>query len=130
MINNYISIVEKLKEGLLEYVEEDLLVLGEDFIRFKFKTDDNLVYNKNINIPVCVISLSSIIKQNHFYDLVFRLQKCPYENERFLKNDQNLQSCKVRFISNQPSDLIQSLLNKLFLKKLNFKRKRKKPLVM
>ena len=83
MINNYISIVEKLKEGLLEYVEEDLLVLGEDFIRFKFKTDDNLVYNKNINIPVCVISLSSIIKQNHFYDLVFRLQKCPYENERF-----------------------------------------------
>ena len=30
--------------------------------RFKFRTDDNLLYNKTINIPVCVISLSSVIK--------------------------------------------------------------------
>ena len=33
--------------------------------RFKFRTDDNLLYNKKINIPVCVISLSSVIKKKH-----------------------------------------------------------------
>ena len=31
--------------------------------RFKFKIDDNLLYNKKINIPVCVISISIVIKK-------------------------------------------------------------------
>ena len=34
--------------------------------RFKVRTDDNLLYNKKINIPVCVISLSSVIKKKTF----------------------------------------------------------------
>ena len=50
---------------------------------FKIKTDDNLIYNKRINIPVCVISLSSIIGKEHNYYPNFKLQKCLYENESF-----------------------------------------------
>ena len=50
---------------------------------FKFKTDDNLLYNKKINIPVCVISLSSIIKKENIQYSILRLQKCFYENESF-----------------------------------------------
>ena len=34
--------------------------------RFKSRTDDNLLYNKNTNIPVCVIPLSSVIKKKTF----------------------------------------------------------------
>ena len=52
-------------------------------MRFKFKTEDNLVCNKRINIPVCVISLSSIIGKEHNYHPVLKLQKCFYENESF-----------------------------------------------
>ena len=33
----------------------------------RLKTDDNLVYNKRINIPARVISLSSIIGKEHDY---------------------------------------------------------------
>ena len=33
---------------------------------FKFKTDDNLLYNKKINIPGWVISICSVIKKKTF----------------------------------------------------------------
>ena len=87
MLNNYASIVDKLKEDFLEDVEEEdsLFMWGEDFMRFRFKTDDNLVYSKKINIPVCVISLNSIVKEDHFYYLRFKLQSCFYESHTFLK---------------------------------------------
>ena len=41
--------------------------MGKDFMRFKFKTDDNLVYSQKINIPVCVISLSNVIKKGDIF---------------------------------------------------------------
>ena len=53
--------------------------------RFKFRTDDNLLYNKKINIPVCVISLSSVIKKENIHYPIFKLQKCFYVNTNFLK---------------------------------------------
>ena len=51
--------------------------------RFKFKTDDNLLYNKTINNPVCVISLSSVIKKETFI-----IQYLNYKNVfmKFFKN--------------------------------------------
>ena len=50
-------------------------------MRFRFKADDKLVYNKKINIPVCVISLSSIVKTGDVYYPQFKLQECFYENK-------------------------------------------------
>ena len=52
-------------------------------MRFKFKTDDKLLYNKKINIPVCVISISSVAKKGDNYHPRFRLHDCFYENELF-----------------------------------------------
>ena len=81
------SVLCQLEEELLSWINEeekdDLFILGKDFMRFRFRTDDNLVYNKKINIPVCVISLSSIIKRRCIYYPQFRLQKCFYESESF-----------------------------------------------
>ena len=51
--------------------------------RFKFRTDDNLLYNKKNSIPVCVISLSSVIKRENIHYPLFKLQKCFYEIEIF-----------------------------------------------
>ena len=44
--------------------------MGKDFMRFRFKTDDNLVYNLKINIPVCVISLSSVMQKGDLLSAV------------------------------------------------------------
>ena len=86
MINNYVKIIDQLKEEILSWMEEednDLLTVGKDIMRFTFRTDDNLVYNEKINIPVCVISLSSVIKRRHIYYPQFRLQKCFYKSKSF-----------------------------------------------
>ena len=63
MLDNYDSIADHLKTETMLFDEfEDNLVLGSCFMGFRFKTDDNLVYNTKINIPVCVVSISIIIK--------------------------------------------------------------------
>ena len=66
-------------DNVIDYDDDD----DDDDInlsRFKFRTDDNLLYNKKINIPVCVISLSSIIKKENIHYPIFKLQKCFYED--------------------------------------------------
>ena len=86
MINNYVKIIDQVKEELLSWVDEledDSFRLGNYFLRFRFRTDDNLVHCEKINIPVFVISLSIVIKKKNIYYLQFRLQKCFYESESF-----------------------------------------------
>ena len=52
-LDKYIQIIDKIKEEILflnidkDENGDDLLVMGRDFMRFKFKTDHNLPYKKN-----------------------------------------------------------------------------------
>ena len=50
------------------------------FFFFFFFFFDNLVYDEKINIPVCVISLSSVIKKDWIHCPILKLQKCLYES--------------------------------------------------
>ena len=59
MINNYLKNIHQIKEKIISWIDEENFAFDDDFLKFKFRTDDNLVYNKISNIPVCVISLSS-----------------------------------------------------------------------
>ena len=82
MLDNYVSIIDEIKKEIFSFMdelEEDYFVMGSDFMRFRFRTDDNLVYNKKINIPVSVISLSGIVKKCDIYYPQFKLQECFYE---------------------------------------------------
>ena len=63
--------------------EDDSFNLRNDFMRFEFRTGDNLVYNQKITFKVCVISLSSVIKKGNIYYLQLKLQRCFYEKENF-----------------------------------------------
>ena len=87
MINNYVKIIDQIGDEITSWIDEleedDSFTLGEDFMKFKFRTGDNLVYNEKTNIPVCVILLSSVIKKKNIYYPNFRLQKCFYEIENF-----------------------------------------------
>ena len=83
MICNYGKIIKQLEDEIFSFVHEfkdEKFIFDGDFMRFKFKTDDSLVYNKRINTPVCVISLSSVIGKEHVYHPVLKLQKCLYES--------------------------------------------------
>ena len=80
MLDNYTEIVNKLKEEILFFEDDKIFVMGSDFMRFRFKTDNNLVYNKKISIPVCVISLNYVVKKRNFYYPQVKLHDCLYEN--------------------------------------------------
>ena len=71
MLDHYVKIVDQLKEEILSFFEDiywdEIFIMGSDFMILKFKTNDNLVYNQIINIPVCVISLSSVVKKGDVY---------------------------------------------------------------
>ena len=83
MLENYVKIIDKIKEEIWSFVRDEfwdeIFVMGSGFMRFRFKTDDKLVYNKKINIPVCVISISSVVKKDDISHPQFKLQDCFYE---------------------------------------------------
>ena len=84
MIKNYGEIIKQLEDEIFSFInefEDEKFIFNGDFMRFKFKTGDELPYNQKIKIPVCVISLSSVIKRKNYYYPNFRLQKCFYETE-------------------------------------------------
>ena len=60
--------------------EDTEFIMAKDFMRFMFKTDDNLPYNQKINVKVCVISISSVFKERGWYYPQAELQECFYEN--------------------------------------------------
>ena len=83
MISNYVKIIKQLEDEIFSYIDEfrdEDFIFGGDSARFRFKTDDNLVFNKKINIPVCVISLSSVIKKEWIHCPTLKLQKCLYKS--------------------------------------------------
>ena len=57
MLDKYIKVIDEIKEEIffIEDAKGDF-IMGKDFMRFRFKTNDNLPYNQIINVPVCVIS--------------------------------------------------------------------------
>ena len=82
MLDKYVKIINELKDQILFIVDDDLFVIGKDFMRFRLETDDKLHYNKKINVAVCVISISSVFEQGWYYPQV-NLQVCFYENSEY-----------------------------------------------
>ena len=81
MKNKYLEIIHQIKKEMISWRNEENFDFNDDFLKYKFRTDDNLIYNKIINIPVCVISLSSVIKRKNNYYPNFKLKTYYYENE-------------------------------------------------
>ena len=67
MSENYTKIFDEIKIQIVSITDDDVFVMGKDFVRIKTETDDVLSYNEQINIPVCVIAISSIFKENEVY---------------------------------------------------------------
>ena len=46
MLDSYASIIDQIKEEVLSFDEDDdeYFTIGKDFMRFRFRTDDNLVW--------------------------------------------------------------------------------------
>ena len=61
--------------------DDDVFIMGKDFMRIKIETNDVLPYNEQINFPMCVISISSIFEENGVYYPQIALHGCLYDYE-------------------------------------------------
>ena len=71
MLDKYVKIIDQIKDQILFITEDISFIMGEDFMRFKFKTNDSLPYNQKIN---------SVFEKNNWYYPQTNLQGCFYEN--------------------------------------------------
>ena len=79
MLDKYVRVIDEIKGEMLFIIEDDFFVMGKYFMRFRFKTNDNLPYNQKINVRVCVISISNVFKKRNWYYPRVKLQYCFYE---------------------------------------------------
>ena len=91
MLDGYVKIIDEIKDQILFIIEDEnedgYFIMGKDLTRFRFKTNDNLPYNQKINVPVCVISISSVFGERNWYYPQIELQDCFYEkSDYFVKN--------------------------------------------
>ena len=84
MLDKYTNIIVEIKERILFITGDENecknFIMSKDFMRFRFKTNDNLVYNQKISVPACVISISSVFLERNWYYPRIELQDCFYEN--------------------------------------------------
>ena len=81
MLENYTELWDEIK-GRIELINGDEVIkYSKDFIKIRFKTNDDLPLSKIINIPVCVIIVSSVFKENNKYYPRVLLHERFYEYE-------------------------------------------------
>ena len=81
MLKNYIELWDEIKEQIELITGDKVTKYSKDFMKIRFKTTDDLPLNKIINIPVCVVIVSSIFKEDNEYHPQVLLHDCFYEYE-------------------------------------------------
>ena len=67
MLENYTELWNEIKEQIELIIGDKVTKYSKDFMKIRFKTNDDLPLSKIINIPVCVVIVSSIFKENGKY---------------------------------------------------------------
>ena len=81
MLKNYTKIFDEIKRQIVYITDDDVFIVGKDFMRIKIETNDVSPYNEQINFLVCVISISSICEENRVYYPQIALHGCSYDYE-------------------------------------------------
>ena len=82
MINICLKVIKQFYDeifSIIDKFEDEKFGFNGGSSKFRFKTDHNLVHDEKINIPVCVISLSSVNKNDWIHCPILKLQTCLYE---------------------------------------------------
>ena len=58
----YKELWDEIKDQIELITSNKVIKYGKDFMKIKFKTNDDLTLNKIINIPVCAVIVSSVFK--------------------------------------------------------------------
>ena len=58
MLKNYMKLWDEIKEQIELITGDKSTKFNKDFMKIRFKTNDDLTLNEIINIPVCVVIVS------------------------------------------------------------------------
>ena len=81
MLENYTELWNEIKEQIDLITGDKVTEYSKDFLKIRYKTNDDLPLSKIINIPVCVVIVSSIFKEDNEYHPQVSLHDCFYEYE-------------------------------------------------
>ena len=65
MMKNYRELWDEIKEQIELITGDKVIKYSKDFMKIRFTTNDDLPLNKIINIPVCIVLVSSIFKEDN-----------------------------------------------------------------
>ena len=82
MLKNYVELWNEIKEQTELITGDKVIKYSKDFMKIRFKTNGDLPLNKIINIPACVVIVSSIFKEDNEYHPQVLLHDCFYEYEK------------------------------------------------
>ena len=82
VLENYTELWDETKERIGLMTGDKVTKYSKDFMKIRFKTNDDLPLSKIINIAVCVIIVSSIFKENNKYYPQVLFHDCFYEYEK------------------------------------------------
>ena len=80
MRKNYTELWDEIKKQIELISGEKVIKYSKDFMKIRFKTNDDLPLNK-MKIPVCAVIMSSIFKEDGKYYPQVLLHDCFYEYE-------------------------------------------------
>ena len=81
MLKNYIELWDEIEEQIELITGDKVTKYSRDVMKTIFKTNDDLPLNKIVNIPVCVVIVSSIFKEDNEYHSQVLLHDYFYEYE-------------------------------------------------
>ena len=84
ILENYTKLWDEIREQIELIIDNEVTKYSKDFTKIRFKTNDDLPLNKIINIPVCVVIVSSIFKEDNEYHKQVLLHDFCYEYEEII----------------------------------------------
>ena len=82
MLKSYTELWDEIKEQIELITGDKVTMYSKDFMKTRFKTNDDLRLSKIINIPVRVVIVSIIFKEDNEYHTQVLSHDCFYEYEK------------------------------------------------
>ena len=71
-LENYSELWDKIKDQIETINGDNPIEYGKDFMKARFKSNDDLPLSKILNIPVCMITVKSVFQEdNNYYPQVY-----------------------------------------------------------
>ena len=65
MLRNCTKIFDEIKRQIVYITDDDVFIMGKEFLRTKIETNDVLPYNEKINFPVFLKKMGYVIYKLH-----------------------------------------------------------------